>query len=127
MTEPVQSPTSGGPRLEVLDRVKNIPTVQTAIEKTGSTYSYLKGSHNLINWALGYAEAGLCYATATAAPIAAPLAKKFEGQINTVDQKLCQGLDIVEQKVPMVKQPPQEVYYTILQSPPITQLNKSDY
>lgn len=98
------------PHLEVLDRVRNIPIVQSAIEKTGSTYSYVKDSHHLINWALNYAEAGLHYATATAAPIAVPIAKKFEGSINTVDQKLCQGLDIVEQKVPIVKQPPTKIY-----------------
>lgn len=103
------SNSDSAPRLEVIDRVKNIPVVHSAIEKTGSTYSYVKDSHHLVNWALSYAEAGLNYATATATPLAAPLAKKFEGQINAVDQKLCQGLDIVEQKVPIVKQPPQQV------------------
>jgi len=100
---------ASNPRLEVIDRVKNIPVVHSAIEKTGSTYSYVKDSHHLVNWALSYAEAGLHYATATAAPITAPLAKKFEGQISAVDQKLCEGLDIVEEKVPMVKKPPQQV------------------
>ncbi|KAJ8683155.1 hypothetical protein QAD02_018947 [Eretmocerus hayati] len=107
------SPAGNGaavPHLEVLDRVRSIPVVQSAIEKTGSTYSYVKDSHHLINWALNYAEAGLNYATATAVPIAAPIAKKFEGQINQVDQKLCQGLDIVEQKVPIVKQQPEQIY-----------------
>lgn len=104
------TPTSASvPHLEVLDRVKNIPVIHSAIEKTGSTYSYVKDSHHLVNWALSYAEAGLHYATATAAPITAPLAKKFEGQISAVDQKLCEGLDIVEQKVPIVKKPPQQV------------------
>ncbi|EZA55192.1 Lipid storage droplets surface-binding protein [Ooceraea biroi] len=102
--------SAGTPRLEVIDRVKNIPVVHSAIEKTGSTYSYVKDSHHLVNWALSYAEAGLNYATATAAPITAPLAKKFEGQISAVDQKLCEGLDIVEQKVPIVKEPPQQIY-----------------
>lgn len=97
------------PHLEVIDRVKNIPVVYSAIEKTGSTYAYVKDSHHLVNWALSSAEAGLYYATATAVPFTAPLAKKFEGQINAVDQKLCQGLDIVEQKVPIVKKPPQQV------------------
>ena len=106
---PSQESGPGVPHLAVLDRVCNIPMVQSAIEKTGSTYSYVKDSHHLINWALNYAEAGLHYATATAVPIAAPIAKKFEGSINSVDQKLCQGLDIVEQKVPIVKQPPQQV------------------
>ncbi|KAL6422476.1 hypothetical protein ACFW04_010642 [Cataglyphis niger] len=98
------------PRLEVIDRVKSIPVVHSAIEKTGSTYAYVKDSHHLVNWALSFAEAGLHYATATAVPLTAPLAKKFEGQISAVDQKLCQGLDIVEEKVPIVKKPPQQIY-----------------
>lgn len=105
----ITSDSTDAPHLEVLDRVKNIPVVHSAIQKTGSTYSYVKDSHSLLNWALSQAEAGLNYATATAAPLAAPLAKKFEGQISAVDQKLCEGLDIVEQKVPIVKKPPQQV------------------
>ncbi|KAI4503468.1 hypothetical protein M0802_001690 [Mischocyttarus mexicanus] len=105
-----QQENSTGPQLEVLNRVKRIPMVHKAIEKTESTYSYLKDSNQLVNWAMKYMEAGFNYATATAVPIAAPLAKKFEGQINAVDQKLCEGLDIVEQKVPIVKQPPQQIY-----------------
>lgn len=112
MADQSTSPTkeqAGLPQLEVLDRVRSIPVVQSGIEKTGSMYSYVKDSHHLINWALNYAEAGLHYATATAVPLATPIAKKLEGHINTVDQKLCQGLDIVEQRVPIVKQPPQQV------------------
>ncbi|XP_043589099.1 lipid storage droplets surface-binding protein 2-like isoform X1 [Bombus pyrosoma] len=100
----------GTPQLEVINRVKSIPVVHSAIEKTGSTYSYLKDSHHLINWALTQAEAGLNYASATAAPLTVPLAKKFEGHIIAVDQKLCEGLNVVEQKVPIVKQPPQQIY-----------------
>ncbi|XP_020294050.1 lipid storage droplets surface-binding protein 2-like isoform X2 [Pseudomyrmex gracilis] len=102
--------SANSPHLEVIDRVKNIPVIHSAIEKTGSTYSYVKDSHHLVNWALNYAEAGLNTATAKAATLAAPLTKKFEGQISAVDQKLCQGLDIVEQKVPIVKEPPQQIY-----------------
>ncbi|XP_051173894.1 lipid storage droplets surface-binding protein 2-like [Leptopilina boulardi] len=114
MASPPQTPTSptnnGSPHLEAIDRIKNIPVIHSAIERTGSTYNYLKDSNHLINWALSHAEAGLHYATAAAAPIATPLAKKFEGQISAVDQKLCQGLDVVEEKVPIVKQPPQQIY-----------------
>lgn len=113
---------AGAPRLEVLDRVKNIPVVHSAIEKTGSTYSYVKDSHHLINWALSQAEAGLNYATATAVPLAVPLAKKFEDQISAVDQKLCEGLNIVEQKVPIVKKPPQQV--TLKETCPLSLLEQ---
>lgn len=102
--------TGSAPRLESIHRVMNIPVVQSAIERTNSTYSYVKDSHHLINWALNYAEYGLNCATASAAPVAGPLAKKFEDQISSVDQKLCQGLDAVEQKLPIVKQPTDQVY-----------------
>lgn len=96
----------GGPNFEIINRVKNIPMVSTTVEKAGSTYSFLKESHHLINWAFNYAETGINYAAAAMAP----LAKQFENEINAMDQKLCVGLDIVEQKVPIVKQPPQEIY-----------------
>uniref|UniRef100_V9ILS9 Lipid storage droplets surface-binding protein 2 n=1 Tax=Apis cerana TaxID=7461 RepID=V9ILS9_APICE len=104
------SSSDSTPHFEVINRVKSIPVIHSAIEKTGSTYSYLKDSHHLINWALTQAEAGLQYATATAAPLTAPLAKKFEEQITAVDQKLCEGLNMVEQKVPIMTQPPQKIY-----------------
>ncbi|CAK9799078.1 Lipid storage droplets surface-binding protein 2, partial [Anthophora plagiata] len=111
MAETKEVPTGENiPHLEVIDRVKNIPVIHSTIEKTGSTYSYLKDSHHLINWALSHAEAGLQYATATAIPLTAPLAKKFEGQITAMDQKLCEGLNMVEQKVPLMRQPPQQIY-----------------
>lgn len=97
---------AGGPNFEVINRVKNIPMISTAMEKTASTYTFLKESHPLINWALNYAETGINYTAATAAP----LVKQFENKINAVDQKLCEGLDIVEHRVPIVKQPPQEIY-----------------
>lgn len=51
--------SDSAPHLEVIDRVKNIPMIHSAIEKTESTYSYLKDSNQLINWALTRAEAGL--------------------------------------------------------------------
>lgn len=98
------------PHIEIIDRVKNIPTIQSAIEKTSSTYSYVKDFHPLINWALSCAEAGLQYASDTAAPVAADVAKNFEGKIHYVDQKLCQGLNIIEQKVPIVTKPPEQIY-----------------
>ncbi|XP_017889295.1 lipid storage droplets surface-binding protein 2-like [Ceratina calcarata] len=95
-----------GPHLEVINRVKSIPVINSALEKTESTYSYIKDSHHLINWALSHAEATV-HATVSAT---APLAKRFEGQISKVDQKLCEGLDIVEDKIPIVTKPPQQIY-----------------
>lgn len=105
----VQTSEGSGPHLEVLDRVCNIGLVNSAIEKTGSTYTYVKESSDLLSWALNYVESGLHYASATAAPIAAPIVKKFEGQISAVDQTLCKGFDIVESKVSSAKEQPQHV------------------
>ncbi|XP_046422539.1 lipid storage droplets surface-binding protein 2-like isoform X1 [Neodiprion fabricii] len=108
-TEGIAESPESGPHLEVFDRVRNMPVVQSAIGMTGSTYNYVKESSDLLSWALNYAESGLHYASATAAPIATPIVKKFEGPINKVDQTLCKGLDIVEQQVSTAREQPQHV------------------
>jgi len=55
-----------------------------------------------MNWSLDTAEQSLAIATATARPAIFAL----NGPITTIDQLLCKGIDIVEQRVPAVHLPP---------------------
>lgn len=55
-----------------------------------------------MNWSLDTAEQSLAIATATARPAIFA----FNGPITTIDQLLCKGIDIVEQRVPAVHLPP---------------------
>lgn len=58
----------------------------------------LQRSNSLVNWSLDTAAQSLALATATAKPAIFAL----NGPIMTIDQLLCKGIDIVEQRVPAV-------------------------
>lgn len=62
-------------------------------------------SNSLMTWSLDTAEHSLAMATASARPAIQAL----DGPITKIDQLLCQGIDIVEQRVPAVHLPPQLV------------------
>lgn len=97
------------PHFEVFHRVLELPMIEMALTKSVETYSKLKGSHWLVHWALTTAESSFESATRQAVPIAAPLAKKLENPIHFVDHTLCLGLDKIEERVPLVKEKPEQV------------------
>ncbi|XP_044005381.1 lipid storage droplets surface-binding protein 2-like [Aphidius gifuensis] len=94
------------PQIEVFNRVLGLPMVEQALAVSSSTYLRVKDSHQLFNWILTTAESSLSSATS----IAAPFAKKFETPIHFFDNKLCMGLDKIEEKVPMVKETPEQIF-----------------
>lgn len=97
------------PRIEIFHRVLDLPTVEFALSKSAITYSRVKDSYQLLNWALSTAEYSLTKATKQAVPIAVPIAKKFKTPIHFVDHTLCMGLDKIEEKVPLVKEQPEQI------------------
>lgn len=97
------------PHLKVFDRVMELPIVELAVVKSAETYSKVKSSYQLMNWALSTAEFSLSTATRQAMPIAVPIAKRLETPINFVDNTLCFGLDKIEEKVPLVKEKPAQI------------------
>ncbi|KZC09407.1 Lipid storage droplets surface-binding protein 1 [Dufourea novaeangliae] len=60
-----------------------------------------------MTWSLGTAEQSLAIATASAKPAIYAL----NGPITTIDQLLCKGIDIVEQRVPAFNLPPHLMYW----------------
>ncbi|CAG2058479.1 unnamed protein product [Timema podura] len=100
------------PHLECVDRVWKLPVVESAWNQSADLYGRVKGYNGMLNWTLSTAEATMQKAIEQAAPIAAPIAKKFESPIHYVDQTLCKGINLVEEKVPIVKEPPQQDYGT---------------
>ncbi|XP_046668159.1 lipid storage droplets surface-binding protein 2 isoform X2 [Homalodisca vitripennis] len=93
------------PHMEVMDRLWQLPLVETAWLTSTGLYDRVKQSHGLAHWTLSTAEGAVSRAVETIAPVANRLATP----IHIVDMKLCQGLDILEQKVPMVKEQPQQI------------------
>lgn len=97
------------PHIEVFHRVLELPMIGMAFNKSVETYNKLKDSHWLVHWALTTAESSFESATKQAVPIAVPLAKKFENPIHFVDHTLCLGLDKIEERVPLVKEKPEQI------------------
>ncbi|XP_039750685.1 lipid storage droplets surface-binding protein 1 isoform X2 [Pararge aegeria] len=97
----VQKP--GLPRLEALERVANIPIVESGIEATEKIYSKIRESNPLIRWYLTLGEKSL----ATGVQLALPAVQLLESPIHQLDRFLCMSLDVVEKRVPSINLPPQ--------------------
>ncbi|OAD55824.1 Lipid storage droplets surface-binding protein 1 [Eufriesea mexicana] len=94
------------PRFESVVRISNLPIVENSIHIAGNVYDKLKRSNSLMSWSLCTAEQSFAIATASAKPAIYAL----NGPITTIDQLLCKGIDIVEQRVPAVHLPPHIMY-----------------
>ncbi|XP_075217283.1 lipid storage droplets surface-binding protein 2-like [Lycorma delicatula] len=94
------------PHMEVVDKLWKLPMIEYAWTTSYDIYGRVKASHDILNWTFSTAEGAMHKAIEHVAPVA----MKFEQPIHTVDEKLCQGLDKLEEKLPLVKQPPSQVY-----------------
>ncbi|XP_043281818.1 lipid storage droplets surface-binding protein 2-like [Venturia canescens] len=99
----------GLPQIEAFNRVLGLPIIELALAMSASTYSRVKDSNQLFHWVLSSAETSLTTATKHAVPMAVPIAKKFETSIQFFDNTLCLGLDKIEEKVPIVKETPNQI------------------
>ncbi|XP_045767317.1 lipid storage droplets surface-binding protein 1 isoform X4 [Maniola jurtina] len=100
----VQKP--GLPRLEALERVANIPIVESGIEVTEKIYTKIRESNPIIRWYLSLGERSL----ATGVQLALPAVQMLETPIHQLDKFLCMSLDVVERRVPSIHLPPQDMY-----------------
>nr|XP_012140335.1 PREDICTED: lipid storage droplets surface-binding protein 1 isoform X3 [Megachile rotundata] len=91
---------------ESVVRITSLPIVENSIHIAGSVYDRIKRSNYLMSWSLCTAEQSLAIATASAKPAIYAL----NGPITTIDQLLCKGIDIVEQRVPAIHLPPHLMY-----------------
>lgn len=99
------------PELQSINRITNLPIVETGFYYAGNIYNRLKLSNELIKWTFNQAESSLYNVIDTASPAVL----LFEGPLNTIDKILCQSLDFVESKVPAINLPPQMIYFNTKQ------------
>ncbi|BES87967.1 Perilipin family [Nesidiocoris tenuis] len=93
------------PQLQVFDKLMQIPLANLAYNTSAGVYQKVKGCNNFIGCVLDTAEG----AAALAISAVAPVANKFQGPIQAVDSTLCMGIDALQDKVPMVKEPPSQI------------------
>ncbi|XP_043259134.1 lipid storage droplets surface-binding protein 1 isoform X1 [Colletes gigas] len=93
-------------QFESVVRISSLPIVENGIHIAGNVYDRIKRSNSLMSWSLYTAEQSFAIATASAKPAIYAL----NGAITTIDQLLCKGIDIVEERVPAVHLPPHLIY-----------------
>ncbi|NXB03314.1 PLIN3 protein, partial [Cnemophilus loriae] len=90
-------------------RVANLPLVSSAYDMVSSAYTCTKESHPYVRSVCDAAENGVKTLTAAAASGAQPLLTRLEPQISTANKFACKGLDKLEEKLPVLQQPPQKL------------------
>ncbi|XP_059489434.1 lipid storage droplets surface-binding protein 2-like [Neocloeon triangulifer] len=97
----------GSLHLACVDKVSKLPVVEALTHQTIEAYDKVKGSSGVANWTLSTAESTV----ATVAKLAEQAASKLpQGPIQAVDRTICSGLALVEDKVPIIKEQPGEIY-----------------
>ncbi|XP_062366305.1 perilipin-3-like [Cinclus cinclus] len=103
-------PAEAGPEMEnVVSRVANLALVSCACGAVASAYGRTKESHPCVRSVCDAAEKGVKTLTAAAASGAQPLLTRLEPQISTANKFACKGLDKLEEKLPILQQPPERV------------------
>ncbi|NXA02147.1 PLIN3 protein, partial [Nesospiza acunhae] len=89
-------------------RVANLPLLSSAYDMVSSAYTCTKESHPYVRSVCDAAEKGVKTLTAAAVSGAQPLLTRLEPQISTANEFACKGLDKLEEKLPILQQPPQK-------------------
>ncbi|NXC06051.1 PLIN3 protein, partial [Orthonyx spaldingii] len=90
-------------------RVANLPLVSSACDMVSSAYACTKESHPYVRSVCDAAEKGVKTLTAAAVSGAQPLLTRLEPQISTANEFACKGLDKLEEKLPILQQPPEKL------------------
>nr|XP_028568768.1 perilipin-2-like [Podarcis muralis] len=88
----------------VIQRLTDLPLVSITCEILSTTYNSAKGSHPAINAVCDMAEVGLKKIASSAVSSAQPVMNKLEPQIISANAYACQGLDKLQETLPVVQQ-----------------------
>ncbi|XP_051666465.1 perilipin-3-like isoform X7 [Manacus candei] len=103
-------PARDGPEVKsVVTRVANLALVSCACGAVAAAYAGTKESHPCVRSVCQAAEKGVKALTAAAVSGAQPLLTRLEPQISSANELACKGLDKLEEKLPILQQPPERV------------------
>ncbi|KAM6310726.1 perilipin-3-like [Podargus strigoides] len=103
-------PAQDGQELKsVVSRVARLTLVSCACGVVTTAYTSTKGSHPYVRSVCHAAEKGVKALTAAAVSGAQPILTKLEPQISTANEYACKGLEKLEEKLPILQQPPGRV------------------
>ncbi|XP_075300433.1 perilipin-3-like isoform X1 [Opisthocomus hoazin] len=90
-------------------RVASLPLVSSACGMVSAAYASTKESHPYVQSVCDAAEKGVKTLAVAAVSGAQPILTKLEPQISTANEYACKGLEKLEEKLPILQQPPQRV------------------
>ncbi|XP_071433918.1 uncharacterized protein [Pithys albifrons albifrons] len=107
--EPATAQPKAEEQQSIGTRVANLPLVSSAYDMVSSAYTSTKESHPYVRSVCDAAEKGVKTLTAAAVSGAQPLLTRLEPQISTANEFACKGLDKLEEKLPILQQPPEKL------------------
>lgn len=93
----------------VLLRIRNLRSVSAALESIEKTYIHTKQSHPIINSVCGMYEKGV----SKVGSLAVWSIHVLEPQLVAANSLACRGLDHLEEKIPVLQYPPEELIASI--------------
>ncbi|XP_016347753.1 perilipin-1 [Sinocyclocheilus anshuiensis] len=97
----------------VLLRIRNLRSVSAALESIEKTYIHTKQSHPIINSLFGMYKKGVSKAGSLVVWSIQPALHVLEPQLVAANSLTCRGLDHLEEKVPALQYPPEELTASI--------------
>ncbi|XP_061281188.1 perilipin-2 isoform X1 [Bos javanicus] len=97
------------PQLSVVTRVANLPLVSSTYDLVSSAYISTKDQYPYLKSLCEMAEKGMKTITSVAVTSALPIIQKLEPQIAVANTYACKGLDRIEEKLPILNQPTNQV------------------
>lgn len=97
-------------KIQAVNRARKIPSVNYLWDKSAAVYGRVKDTNVFVHWAFNTME----NIVNTMVEKSLPVAKLIEKPICTLDKTLCQGIDYVEVKLPIIKEEPKQVIYILI-------------
>ncbi|XP_051953614.1 perilipin-1 isoform X2 [Xyrauchen texanus] len=97
----------------VFFRILNLQSVSAALESVERTYTCTKQSHPMINSVCGLYEKGVSKTASFAVWSMQPALHVLEPKLVAANSMACKGLDRLEEKVPALQYPPEELAASI--------------
>ncbi|XP_064435469.1 perilipin-2 isoform X3 [Mirounga angustirostris] len=97
------------PQPSVVTRVVNLPLVSSTYNLMSSAYISTKDQYPCLKSLCEMAEKGVKTITSMAVTSALPIIQKLEPQIAVANTYACKGLDRIEEKLPILNQPTNQV------------------
>ena len=104
------APVAVDPQLSVVSRVANLPLVSSTYDLVSSAYVTTKDQYPCLKSVCEIAEKGVKTITSVAVMSALPIIQKLEPQISVANTYACKGLDRIEEKLPILNQPTNQVF-----------------